>query len=337
MDASVFTVAEQIEDTSAQLPHVVILGAGASVAACPDGDKSGAKLPVMNDLIETLGLSDDLDLAGITWRCRNFEDVYSSICSVPQHANLTQKIESEVSAYFGSLDLPDTPTVYDYLVLSLRDKDVIATFNWDPFLWQACARNHEKARMPKVLFLHGCAVIGHCSKHNKQGRVGTFCTECNQQYQPTRLLYPVAEKDYVSDPYIASQWKTLKAALDAAFILTIFGYGAPATDKAAVDLMRQAWGRPEDRSLEQIEMIDIKNEDELTHTWDSFVYSHHYQTTDDYFESLFAQYPRRTCEALWQSLMEARYREANRVEKLDTLDELQKWFDPLLAAEKKSM
>jgi hypothetical protein len=32
------------------------------------------------------------------------------------------------------LELPDHPTVYDHLLLSLRKKDAIFTFNWDPFL-----------------------------------------------------------------------------------------------------------------------------------------------------------------------------------------------------------
>ncbi|MFW6223076.1 MAG: hypothetical protein ACOC3T_05645 [Bacteroidota bacterium] len=33
-------------------PHVVILGAGASAAAFPQGDANGKKLPVMNDLAD---------------------------------------------------------------------------------------------------------------------------------------------------------------------------------------------------------------------------------------------------------------------------------------------
>jgi hypothetical protein len=337
MDTSVYTVAQQINDSSAQRPHLVILGAGASVQACPDGDRWGNKLPVMDDLIEKLDLVHDLDSAGVTWRARNFEDVYGSIYSIAGYTDLVHKIETRVRSYFGLLELPDKPTIYDYLVLSLREKDVIATFNWDPFLFQACMRNHDKAPMPKVLFLHGCAIIGHCWEHKKQGFVGAVCPQCTQRYAPTRLLYPVADKDYVSDAYIGSQWKTLKAAMDAAFVLTIFGYGAPTTDKAAIDLMSIAWGRSEDRSLEEMEMIDIKNEDELTDTWDRFIHSHHYQTTDDYFESLLAKHPRRTCEAMWQSLVEARFREANCVEKLDTFDELWRWFEPLLAAERKQM
>lgn len=37
-------------------PHVVLLGAGASRAAFPNGDRSGKSIPLMNDLVDVLGL-----------------------------------------------------------------------------------------------------------------------------------------------------------------------------------------------------------------------------------------------------------------------------------------
>lgn len=36
-------------------PHVVLLGAGATMAAIPNGDKNGRKSSVMNNFIEELG------------------------------------------------------------------------------------------------------------------------------------------------------------------------------------------------------------------------------------------------------------------------------------------
>ncbi|MBU4399752.1 MAG: hypothetical protein KKE86_10510, partial [Planctomycetes bacterium] len=39
-------------------PHVVILGAGASLAACPNGDALGRQLPLMANLVEILDLKD---------------------------------------------------------------------------------------------------------------------------------------------------------------------------------------------------------------------------------------------------------------------------------------
>ena len=41
-------------------PHVVILGAGATMAAIPDGDKNGKKSSVMNGFIEALRMTEIL-------------------------------------------------------------------------------------------------------------------------------------------------------------------------------------------------------------------------------------------------------------------------------------
>ena len=42
-------------------PHVVILGAGASCAAIPKGDKNGKKISAMKGFIDELGLGTVLD------------------------------------------------------------------------------------------------------------------------------------------------------------------------------------------------------------------------------------------------------------------------------------
>jgi len=52
-----FSRAEEIAQVKVQRPHVVILGAGASLASLPNGDKNGKSLPLMNNFVETLGLS----------------------------------------------------------------------------------------------------------------------------------------------------------------------------------------------------------------------------------------------------------------------------------------
>lgn len=38
---------------------------------------------------------------------------------------------------------------------------------------------------------------------------------------------------------------------------TIFGYGAPISDGEAVNLLNSAWGTPDDRAMEQFEIIDV--------------------------------------------------------------------------------
>ena len=78
-DERIYSVREQIEDTSATKPHVVILGAGASRAACPDGDRDGRRLPLMDDLIDVLDLRPLLQVHAIDVGDTNFEVLYSQL------------------------------------------------------------------------------------------------------------------------------------------------------------------------------------------------------------------------------------------------------------------
>ena len=76
----------------------------------------------MNDLISVVGLEDMRDSAGVRWRDSNFEVVYEEVSLQPSMKVITTGIEENVHAFFSGLELPDTPTVHDYLVLSLRKK-----------------------------------------------------------------------------------------------------------------------------------------------------------------------------------------------------------------------
>jgi hypothetical protein len=140
-------------------PHVVILGAGASRACCPNGDANGNVLPVMADIVSTLKLQELVKDAGHNAN-ENFESVYSAIYKSGNEVLLNQ-LDAAVRFYFERLTLPATPTLYDYLVLSLRPKDAIVTFNWDPLLPQAYKRwRHLGAILPEVFYLHGNVDIG---------------------------------------------------------------------------------------------------------------------------------------------------------------------------------
>jgi hypothetical protein len=65
MSSSIVSVDEQIADASMGRPHLVILGAGASLAAFPNGDRYGRQLPLMHDLISKLGLEGPLSEHGV--------------------------------------------------------------------------------------------------------------------------------------------------------------------------------------------------------------------------------------------------------------------------------
>lgn len=323
-----------VSDLRLRRPHVFVLGAGASRAALPEGDRNGRKLPLMNDLVDVVGLRPLLERQGVIYRGENFENLYSDLHDLPERAALLADVERSLFRYFASLELPAEATIYDYLVLSLRSKDVIATFNWDPFLWQACARNYRYASLPNVLFLHGNVAVGYCLADKRKGPAQTLCPVCANPMESPPLLYPIRQKNYNATPYIDAEWRMLKQALKHAYVLTIFGYSAPASDVEAVELMKEAWGQPAARELEQIEIIDIRSEEELRRTWESFILEHHYEVTSDFFNSWVMNHPRRSCEAVWRQFMEVEFLDDTPPPRTESLQELREWLLPRITAEK---
>ena len=147
------TVAQEIAQVQIERPHVVLLGAGASRAALPGGDRNGKILPLMADFSDVLPIGQILDPLGIEHESKNFENVYSSVSKDKHLDDARIELENLIYEYFDSLRLPEEPTLYDYLVRSLRPKDVIATFNWDPFLIEAACRNYDANALPyPILF-----------------------------------------------------------------------------------------------------------------------------------------------------------------------------------------
>ncbi len=80
----------------------------------------------------------------------------------------------------------------------------------------------------------------------------------------------------MGDIAIEQSWKQLKNALKRAYMVTIFGYSAPASDDEAVAMLKEAWGNVDDRKMEEIELIDIRKEGEVINSWSQFIHTHHY-------------------------------------------------------------
>jgi hypothetical protein len=289
----------------------------------------------MQDLCETLRLDDVLRAEGIEPAPISFELLYSHLAVDPRHDRLRSQLEDIVEEYFGSLLLPDEPTIYDYLLLSLREKDVVATFNWDPLLFQAALRNWRAAPLPRMLFLHGNVAMGYCADDRVKGPAAGKCGTCSRNFRRTRLLYPVTDKDYAGDPFLRVEWGAFEEALESAYLFTIFGFGAPATDAKAVEVMQAAWHRPGTRELEEIEIIDIRPHEELYRCWEPFIVRTHYRTHDDFFSATITDFPRRSCEAIWNQFMMLRLSAQNRPPLGVNLPTLQDWFRPLIEAEAK--
>jgi len=324
-------------------PHFVLLGAGASRAALPGGDRNGRPVPLLRDVATELELAahfpDDLrDLAGA-----DFETAYSRLYD--RDPALTSSIDDQVREYFAQLELPDEPTLYDVLLMSLRDKDAIFTFNWDPFLFQTILRliraGVPGSALPTTWFLHGNVAVGHCDEHPQVRNVpGALCKYCRKPLMASRLLFPVEHKDYQDGSIIEREWTAAQNYLRHAFWFTVFGYSAPVTDVEAKQLLKEAWGDVEDRRMEQTEMINRPgaNQDELRETWDPFIHSHHYDIHESFYESWIANHPRRTAEAYVNQFIEAKFIEDHTVpDNFTTISELVAWFDPLFEAERRYM
>ncbi len=327
------SVEQEIQQIEMQRPHVVILGAGASLAAFPNGDANGVRLPLMNNFVETLGLQDLLTRANIPRDLVNFEEIYNHLYREESQWELREELEQYVYRYFSSLEIPETPTIYDHLLLGLRSKDVVATFNWDPFLLKAFRRNAQQFDLPRLLFLHGNVGVGFCETDKVAGVTGNICSRCGDMFSPTQLLYPISEKNYHQDGFISSQWAELHHDLKNAFMLTVFGYGAPASDVSAVELMKVAWGDVYQREMEQTEIIDIKSEDDLYETWKPFIHSHHYDTYSSFYKSRIANHPRRTGEAFLNQFVKAQFTNDNPVPRNLNFQQLWEWFNPLKQVE----
>ncbi len=270
------------------------------MAAIPNGDKYGHQSSVMNGLIKKLNLESLLEGIDLRTSSNNLEDIYSELHSRPECNEVLEALEQRLYSYFSSLQLPDEPTIYDLLILSLTDKDVIATFNWDPLLLQAYVRCYSiTENLPHIFCLHGNVAMGYCKEHKEFGIIGTICPVCQKPLLPTKLLFPVAEKDYDNDDYIKGSWDATDWTIENSYMLTIFGYSAPDSDKKAVSLLKKAWGDLEKRDLEEVSVIDIIDEDAMLEKWDEFIYSHHYRYTNDFYESYLGMFPRRSCETVF--------------------------------------
>ena len=331
IEMSEFTAEQEIEQIKMKAPHVVILGAGASRAACPEGDINGKMLPLMNDFIQILKLEGIEDL-GIDLNS-NFEVIYSQLCEKKEFDEIRETVEKQIYNYFDKIVMTESPTIYDYLILSLRKKDVIATFNWDPLLVQAAWKNRN-FDVPNLLFLYGNVGVGYCRDCFKTTLKGFPCNSCGKRLESTQLLYPITKKDYFLNGFLRSQWKTLQKYIRSAFWITFFGYSAPKYDEGAIELMKLAWGQIEKRDMEQIEIIDIKNKDDLRKTWNPFIFSHHWEVHNDFFDSWMANHPRRTGEAYLNQYLEAKFIENNPVPKGVSFTELRDWFQSLQDVER---
>ena len=90
-----------IQSPSTVRPHVVLLGAGASLDAFPEGDASGHCLPLMHNLVDVVGLGPLIETTAAELDSeKNFEEIYSKLAATSMYGDLVKDIEKQIDAFF---------------------------------------------------------------------------------------------------------------------------------------------------------------------------------------------------------------------------------------------
>ena len=318
----------RIKNRRLQDPHVVIVGAGASIAACRL-DKNGMKVPLLKNIHNILGLTDELNKYNFSnEEMQDFELLYSNIYNKDMYASLPRYLEKSVRDYFKKLTIPDEPTMYDYLILSLTDKDAIISFNWDPFLMQAYRRNLNVGNLPMLIFPHGNVGMGICEKCHTMGYADTLCTECYNEYQDMPLLFPIGKKDYHKHDIIKYQWKLAKEYLSRAAGITVYGYGVPDTDREAYDLIKEAYSESNIKDIAPFTIINLLSEKQTQmDKWKELLDDKMVDFAEKFEDTILWSNPRVSLEHLFDAILQQHPRTQEKSYKMfNTLTELQQFI-----------
>ena len=117
-------------------------------------------------------------------------------------------------------------------------------------------------------------------------------------------------------------------------MVTIFGYSAPVSDTAAVDALKGDGGENALEEMNQVEIIDIRDETELRASWLDFIRFDHYEVHSSFYGSWTAKHPRRTGEAHRKQYWDAEFLSDNDVPQDLDLDGLKNWYRRLMEVER---
>lgn len=312
-------------------PHVVILGAGASIASCPF-DKNGNTVPALANIHKILGLTDKLQSYGFSEKeMENFELLFSNIVGVSKYSDLQKDLEIAVRDYFQSLQIPDVVTLYDYLVLSLTEKDAIITFNWDPFLLQAYLRNIKVGNLPQLVFPHGNVGVGICYDCKNKGYAKYLCPSCMKPFNDMPLLFPIHKKNYYDNSIIENEWEVAKDYLSRAAGITVFGYGAPETDIEAYNLLKESYKKSNITTIAPFSIINLKSEEETQKKkWSEIYDDRMFLFSYSFKESILWTSPRVSLEHLFDAILQQQPRSHTKSYRdFETLEELQNFVQTI--------
>jgi hypothetical protein len=114
-------------------------------------------------------------------------------------------------------------------------------------------------------------------------------------------LYPVENKNYTRSTPIRRAWREVQEALERAFLLTVFGYSAPLTDIEAKRPLSEPWARNRLWDSLHIEIIDIKETEEVVRSWSEMIPHDHFLHERSFSSSWLGRHPRRSCAAKYEA------------------------------------
>lgn len=277
--------------------HLVILGAGSTIATIPQGDKNGEKSYTLANLLSDPSLKSFVQKVQDKNYCT---DDVEKLCNqlYKNDRNLYNEFETLIRKKYGSLELPMRFTILDRLVLSLTPNDAIISFNWDDLIIQAYQRMSyfvPDKMLPILAFPHGNAQAVYSKTHYTSRRVITN----DRNWLDSPLNMPVDEVDYKSNLFIKSQWRILDFYIRNAKIITFFGYRGPKSDEQ--DLLHLDENFAKNKICDKIEIIDkdLREAQIVAKNLERFKMQQNWvYKCADFWHSSIAKYPRRTLRSL---------------------------------------
>lgn len=278
------------------LKHLVILGAGSTIATIPNGDKNGEKSYTLSNLLTDPTFASFVKVV----QEKNYStDDVEALCRrlYQEDKALYNEFEALVRAKYARLELPTDFTILDRLVLSLTADDAIVSFNWDDLIIQAYQRMSNfvpDVLLPILAFPHGNAQAVYNQKHYASKRIVT-----GSHWIDSPLNMPIDETEYKSDLFIKSQWHILDFYIRNAQMVTLFGYSAPTSDEQDVHHLRDLFVKNE--ICDKIEIIDkdIESAERVAENLKDFQMQANWLfLCGDFWHSTIAKLPRRTLSAI---------------------------------------
>lgn len=273
--------------------HLVILGAGSTIATIPNGDKNGNHAYTLNGFLKDPFFANFLD---------SLESKYTSKTDVEkmcaqlyvEDRRRYDEFETLIREKYESLQLPDEFTILERLVMSLTADDAIISFNWDDLIVQAYNKAKEFIPMtllPNLYFPHGNAQACY-----NEHRYGSSRNPDNIGMKPSPLNMPIDDLEYKNDLFIKSQWNIMDWYVRYSQMITIFGYRGPSSDKQ--DLKHMESLLRQNQICGKIEIIDKTKESahEVANNLKRLVRLTECEADccGSFYESSIAQHPRQT-------------------------------------------